>query len=182
MPQQDPEMHQTLVQAAAGDRDAFEQIVREHASMVFSIACHCLRDQAVAEELSQEVFLELFRHMADIESPAHLTFWLRKVATNRAIDYSRRKEQRNRSLEELPEPAVHPSVRDPLLSGALEKLVRSLPETPRAIVTLRYQEDMPLAEIAAALEIPLNTVKSHLQRALLMLRQKLERRLGEVNV
>ena len=175
-------MHQALLQAAAGDRDAFAQIVREHASMVFSIGYHCLRDQGVAEELSQEVFLELFRRLDDIESPAHLVFWLRKVATHRSIDYSRRKEQRNRPLDELPEPAVQPAVRDPLLSGALEKLVRSLPETPRAIVTLRYQEDMPLAEIATALQIPLNTVKSHLQRALLILRQKLERRLGEVSV
>ena len=66
----------------------------------------------------------------------------------------------------------------PMLSEALRKLVAALPEKSRMIVVLRYQEDLDPAEIARIMEIPLGTVKSQLQRALALLREKLARRLG----
>ena len=82
-------MSETLARAVARDGTAFAQIVREHQAMVYSLACHFLRDHSLAEELAQEVFLQLYRSLSSIKSDAHLRFWLRKVSTNRCIDCSR---------------------------------------------------------------------------------------------
>jgi RNA polymerase sigma-70 factor (ECF subfamily) len=62
------------------------------------------------------------------------------------------------------------------MDETLRRLVASLPETPRMVMVLRYQEDLDPSEIAEVLEMPVATVKSHLQRALAMLREKLARR------
>jgi RNA polymerase sigma-70 factor (ECF subfamily) len=103
--------------------------------------------------------------------------WLRRSTTNRCIDQSRRMARRT----EVPLPAqFHPAVTaetsDALLSESLRRHVAALPEWQRAVVILRFQEDLDLSEIASMLRIPLNTVKSRLHRALDSLRESFERR------
>jgi RNA polymerase sigma-70 factor (ECF subfamily) len=165
-----------FAEAKAGDRNAFSALVHKHQSMVFSIALHSLRDAALAEELAQEVFLDLYQHLGDLQSSKHAEFWLRQVTSRRCIDYARkRKRQPSVGLEDAPEPSSTPQVSDPYLSDTLRKLTASLPEKARMVVLLRYQEDLAPAEIAETLDIPLNSVKSCLHRALAMLREKLER-------
>jgi RNA polymerase sigma-70 factor (ECF subfamily) len=154
----------------------FAALVKQHQAMVFSIAWHMLRDRAVAEELAQDVFLSLHEHLAELESPEHVLFWLRRVTTNRALDEARRRQRRPMvSLENAPEPVALAATGDPMLGTALNKLVAALPEKSRAIVVLRYQEDLDPTEIAGVLGIPVGTVKSQLQRALALLREKLSR-------
>lgn len=159
----------------------FKALVREHQATVFSIALRYLHDRASAEEVAQEVFFSLHRNLQQIESPAHAAAWLRKVAVQRSIDEGRRRSRRPQvALEEVVEPAAGFKPADPLLSDLLRKLVASLPEAPRMVMVLRYQEDLDPAEIAATLEMPVATVKSHLQRSLALLRGKLARRgIGE---
>lgn len=172
-----------LEQSALGDQLAFEQIVRQHQGMVFSLACHFLRDRALAEELSQEVFLNLHQNLHSIKSPEHLTFWLRKVTSHRCIDQARRQKVRPQiSLDDVPEPSTHPTENDLFLSEMLRRVVDTLSEKARMVVILRYQEDLDPAEIATVLDMPLNTVKSHLRRSLSTLRDKLSRTLGEVTI
>ena len=155
----------------------FDDLVREHQSMVFSLAYHFLHDRDQAEEIAQEVFLKLHRHMSDIKSAAHAGFWLRKVAVQRAIDETRRRKRRPQvALELVAEPAAHSLEHDPMLGEVLRRLIATLPEGPRMVMILRYQEDLDPTEIAGMLEMPLGTVKSHLQRSLALLREKLQRR------
>jgi RNA polymerase sigma-70 factor (ECF subfamily) len=157
----------------------FAQIVREHQSMVYSIALRFLRNPETAEELAQDVFLHLYRHLDRIESPAHLTQWLRRVAVHRAIDETRRRKLRPRiGLDDAPEPATAAEDGDPLLSNLIARVLDGLPERSRAIVVLRYQEDMDPSGIADMLDMPLGTVKSHLHRTLSLLRDKLGRVTG----
>jgi RNA polymerase sigma-70 factor (ECF subfamily) len=152
----------------------FAELVRQHQGTVFSIALHYLRDRATAEEVAQEVFLGLHRNMGRIESPSHAAAWLRKVAVQRSIDEGRRRSRRPQvALEDVAEPAAGIKPGDPMLTELLRKLVATLPEAPRMAMVLRYQEDLDPAEIAAALAIPVATVKSHLQRSLAVLRRKL---------
>jgi RNA polymerase sigma-70 factor, ECF subfamily len=169
--------------AAQGGLPAFADIVREHQGMVFSLAWHFLHDRALAEELAQEVFLELHRHLATIQSPEHLVFWLRKVASRRCIDQTRRRAFWPKfRLDEVPEPAAKTRQDDPMLSRTLARLVASLPEKARAVVILRYQEDLDPADIAQVLDMPVATVKSHIHRSLDILRDKLARTVGEIAI
>jgi RNA polymerase sigma-70 factor, ECF subfamily len=156
----------------------FGALMREHRAMVFSIGYHFLRDRELADEVAQEVFLSLHQNLRTIESAAHAAAWLRRVAVQRAIDAARKRgRSRQVAIDELqPELSIWPMGRDPMLSEMLRRLVAALPETPRMAMVLRYQEDLDPAEISAAMGIPVATVKSHLQRSLALLREKLERR------
>jgi RNA polymerase sigma-70 factor (ECF subfamily) len=161
------------------DPERFAELVREHQAMVFSMACRYLRNRALAEEIAQDVFLQLYRKLPGLESPDHVLHWLRWVTAHRLIDHSRQEKRRPQSpLEDAPEPAAAIDSSDPLLSDMLRDLVASLPENARVVMILRYQEDLDPMDIAQALEMPIATVKSHLQRSLALLRDKLSDKLS----
>jgi len=159
----------------------FEQLVDEHQSMVFSLALRMTGDRGLAEEIAQDVFLELDRHLGKIESPAHACFWLRRVAMSRSADALRRRRVRGIGLwVELEEHhGLQFEPRTSPLGGRLEDLLATLPEPQRAALLLRYQEDLTPEEIAATLNAPVATVKSHLQRGLKLLRAKAATHLKE---
>lgn len=178
--QQEHRIAITLEHAAQGDGPAFADLVAAHQAMVFSIALHYLQDRPLAEDVAQEVFLELYQNLSAIQSPEHLTHWLRRVSVHRCIDQGRRrKHRRETALESLPEPAAESAAADPALLGRLRQTLNALPEKQRMMVILRYQEDLGPAEIADLMGMPLNTVKSTLHRSVEELRKKLTRRLGE---
>jgi len=153
---------------------SFAALVQEHQSMVYSLAWNSLQDQALAEEVAQEVFLELYRRLDTFESQGHVKNWLRRVAINRCIDQSRRRKIRPQlGLEDVREPAAPGALSDPLMEARVQRVVASLPERLRSVVVLRYQEDLDPADIAEVLDIPIRTVKSRLHRSLEMLRAKL---------
>jgi RNA polymerase sigma-70 factor (ECF subfamily) len=166
-----------LEQAKAGDHDAFAHLVEEHETMVFGLAYHFFGDRGKAEEVAQDVFLQLYRSIATVENESHLMFWLRQVATRRCIDQTRRTKLKAVSLDDVVELRARDVAPDPILDRRLKKLIAELPEMQRAVVTLRYQEDLDPAEICRIVQMPVNTVKSHLHRAL----QSLRRKLGETN-
>jgi RNA polymerase sigma-70 factor (ECF subfamily) len=78
--------------ARAGNPAGFAALVRLHQALVHSIALRMLLDRALAEDLAQEVFLQMYRSMSSFESHEHLVFWLRRVTANRAIDRLRREK------------------------------------------------------------------------------------------
>jgi RNA polymerase sigma-70 factor (ECF subfamily) len=160
-----------LAQARAGDRDAFATLVRAHQGSVFSIGLRMLSRRDAAEDLAQDVFLQLYRKLDSIQSLEHLGFWLRRVAANLAIDWLRRRPYSDtQPLEEGAEVAAQEVAEDPLMSRELMRLLGELAPHPRAVMLLRYQDDRDVAEIAAMLDMPVNTVKSHIKRSLTALR------------
>jgi RNA polymerase sigma-70 factor, ECF subfamily len=168
-----------LPKAMTDDPEQFADLVREHQAMVFSMACRYLRNRALAEEIAQDVFLQLYKKLPGLESPDHVLHWLRWVTAHRLIDHSRQEKRRPQSpLDEAPEPAAPASGDDPLLSAMLRDLVAGLPENARVVMILRYQEDLDPMDIAKALDMPIATVKSHLQRSLALLRDKLSKNKG----
>lgn len=162
---------QTLALARDGDATAFAAMVRRHQSMVFSLALHVLRSRAAAEDLAQEVFLELYRNLRRIESPAHVTAWLRRVTSHRCIDELRRRRHRvELPIDAVPDRGAAPPSRELFLEGRLQELVAGLPPRARVVMALRYQEELEPSEIAETLNMPVNTVKSHLRRSIAALR------------
>jgi RNA polymerase sigma-70 factor, ECF subfamily len=159
----------------------FEQLVDEHQSMVFSLALRMTADRGLAEEIAQDVFLELDRNLGSLESRDHACFWLRRVAMNRSADALRRRKVRGVDLwVEIDEHhGAQAEERSSPLGARLEQLLTTLPEPQRAALVLRYQEDLTPEEIAATLEAPLATIKSHLQRGLKLLRAKADSHLKQ---
>lgn len=179
----DTESPDLLTLAKAGDQAAFAALIRRHQNMVFSVALHMLRSRPAAEDLAQEVFLELYRSLGRLESDAHVVSWLRRVASHRCIDEIRRRNHRQEfATDTLPEPGHSPQTRDVFGAERLQAMVAELPENARMVVVLRYQEEMDPTEIASTLNMPVNTVKSHLRRSIAALRESLmgskERREG----
>ncbi|HLJ39693.1 MAG TPA: sigma-70 family RNA polymerase sigma factor [Steroidobacteraceae bacterium] len=163
-----------LERASAGDTAAFAALVRRHQRSVYSLSLRMLADRFQAEDLAQEVFLQLYRSIRSVESETHLAFWLRRVTVNRAIDRLRREPPLSQAaLSEADGLAAEPSEIDPILERRLRALLRELAPAARAVVLLRYQEDLDPTEIARTLKMPLNTVKSHLKRSLAALRERL---------
>src|SRR6187455_598049 len=122
-----------LAQARAGDRDAFAALVRAHQGSVFSIGLRMLSRRDAAEDLAQDVFLQLYRKLGDIESLEHLGFWLRRVASNLAIDWLRRVPYtQTQPLDEELQVAAAENARDPFMDRELAKLLGELTPPARA--------------------------------------------------
>lgn len=164
-----------LARARQGDPEGFRMLVRLHQARVFSVALRFTGRHAEAEELAQDVFVQLHGALAQIEGPAHLKHWLLRTVSHRCIDRVREAARRPRlvSITQLREDAdarAPEATGDPLAGERLRRLLLQLPTDARAVVLLRYQEDLDPVDIAAALDMPINTVKSHLRRSLEWLR------------
>jgi RNA polymerase sigma-70 factor (ECF subfamily) len=160
-----------LARAQQGELAAFRELIRAYQDTVYTLALRMLKVPEDAEELAQDVFVSAHRHLGKITSADHLLFWLRRTVCHRAIDRLRRRPAHPplplEGVEEIPQPDQS---RDPLLERHLRQMVLQLPPMARAVVLLRYQEDLDPPEIANVLGMPLNTVKSHLKRSLASLR------------
>jgi RNA polymerase sigma-70 factor (ECF subfamily) len=163
----------------------FEELVDEHQSIVFSLAWRLTGDRGLAEELAQDVLLELDRNIGKLKSPDHARFWLRQVTLHRSADTLRRKRANAASLGtdlwvELEERHgfMEMDLESPL-GVRIEELLATLPESQRAALVLRYQEDLTPEEIAVTMRSPVATVKSQLQRGLKLLRMRAGQTLKE---
>ena len=158
-------------------------LLRQHQSMVFSIARRIVRDPSLAEEVAQDVFFQLHDELPSLASEEHVVHWLRRVTVHRAIDEARRRLRRPQdhaaiSFAEsgVPEPAAPAQQSDPWMAERLRQRIAALPIVPRTVIVLRYQEELGPEEIAELLGMPVATVKSHLQRALKVLRARMQQR------
>ena len=166
-------LDEQLDRARSGERSALTVLVEAHQRSVYSLALRMLGTRDLAEDLTQEVFMQMNGNLRTIESNKHLGFWLRQVTTHRAIDQLRRRARvQMTSLDEEAQLFSAEEDSDPLLQRHLQALLAELSPPARAVLLLRYQEDLDPVEIARTLDMPLNTVKSHLKRSLESMREK----------
>jgi RNA polymerase sigma-70 factor (ECF subfamily) len=166
-------LDEQLARARCGERAALTLLVQAHQRSVYSLALRMLGTRDLAEDLTQEVFMQMNGNLSAVESNRHLGFWLRQVTTNRAIDQLRRRARlQMTSLDEETQLFSNEETSDPLLQRHLQALLADLSPQARAVLLLRYQEDLDPLEIAKTLAMPLNTVKSHLKRSLQSMREK----------
>jgi len=163
-----------LAKARSGERAALAVLVHAHQRSVYSLALRMLGTRDLAEDLTQDVFMQLNGKLKAIESNKHLGFWLRQVTANRAIDQLRRRSRvQMTSLDEEHQLFSAEDDSDPLLQRHLRGLLSDLSPPARAVLLLRYQEDLDPLDIARTLDMPINTVKSHLKRSLETMREKI---------
>src|SRR5436309_5804753 len=164
-----------------GDPRAFEELVIAYQHRVFGVALRMLRNWGEAEEIAQEVFLRVHRAVGDFRGEAKLSTWLYAITSrlclNRLASGERRMAREGEeSLERLradADPAAHAERGE--LEAALQRAITELPEERRAVAVLRDFEGLSYEAIAAALDLPLGTVRSRLHRARTDLKEKLER-------
>jgi RNA polymerase sigma-70 factor (ECF subfamily) len=152
------------------DMDGFEEIYRQHFAAVFRYAIHCVGRRELAEDLTSEAFLELYRNWAKIDA-SQLPGWLITVVKNRATDHWRRA-----SREELyANPPAEAQTEFDLRLGGFLLENKALKPPHRACLILRYVHGMSREEIARQLGLKENQVKSYLQYGLQLLREELSR-------
>ena len=170
--EQDPRTDQQLIEAAnAGDAAAFEALYRRYRDWVVRLAFRFTRDHETSLDVLQETFMYVLRKLPRLRLTARMTTFLYPTVKHIAI----RARSQSRALagddaeilDALPAPPGAPAAsRDELAS-----VLASLPEEQREVVLMRFVDDMSLAEIASALDVPLGTVKSRLHNALATLRE-----------
>lgn len=159
--------------AAHGDRAAFGELVRRHGSAVRALMRKMGANAALADDLAQDAFVSAFEQITEFRGEGTFVAWVRKIAA-RAYARRLRRDRRLDFAAEVPEQedrAGGPSAGDRI---DLETAMRSLPEVERLCVSLCHGAGLSQSEIAAALNLPLGTVKSHVKRGLERLRARLE--------
>jgi RNA polymerase sigma-70 factor (ECF subfamily) len=157
----------------AGDPAALGSLVGRYQHRLYRYFVRLVRDQATADDLFQQTWLQVVRQIHRYDPARSFDTWLFAIAHNAAIDFLRK-----RPGEELGDyPARTPDALDTLIAGErfanLAAAVEKLPAVYREAVTLRFEDGMKLAEIAAVTNVPLSTVKSRVHRGLDALRRML---------
>jgi RNA polymerase sigma factor (sigma-70 family) len=191
-PQRSHELAQLLQRAALGDRAAFARLYELTSGHLFAVVLRIQRDRALAEDLLQEIYVNLWKAAGSFDAAQSQPLtWMTSIARHRAIDSLRRAQARPRTVsatrdedddgpdpaEALPDPAAGPLE---LLTQASEvrqlaHCMQDLSAQQRQSVALAFYDGLSHAEVAEHLRQPLGTVKSWLRRALMSLKNCLDR-------
>lgn len=174
-----------------GDPDALTPLLARYQNRLYRYLLRLVREPATAEDLFQQTWIRIAERIRQYDPRRSFEAWFFSVARNLAIDHLRRHvpesldapiggDEGSATAGDFV-PAAGPSVLETMLTGERAALLMdSLGELPviyREVLTLRFEEEMKLEEIAAVLDVPLSTVKTRLRRGLEGLRGRLENRL-----
>jgi RNA polymerase sigma-70 factor (ECF subfamily) len=179
----------SLVQAILkGDQDAFRQLVEKYQRSVYNITWRMVRNDEDARDLTQETFIRVYRGLGTYDQTRTFSTWLFRIATNLCIDHHRKKKMRTVSIDgsqigdetrepmALPDHGPRPDRLHEVTSLAerIDSFLERLSPAYRAVLVLRYREQLSYEEMADVLDIPLGTVKARLHRAHRHLRNLME--------
>jgi RNA polymerase sigma-70 factor (ECF subfamily) len=166
-----------LVRAAQqGDLLAFERLYRDNERKVFGLCFRLSSDPALAEELTQEVFVRAWRKLSSFRGESAFSSWLYPLTVNVALSERRSRQRRNARIVATEDPASlerAPRTPAPEAGFDLEKAMASLPPGARAVFVLHDVEGRTHEEIAAMLHLAPGTSKAQLFRARRLLREAL---------
>jgi RNA polymerase sigma factor (sigma-70 family) len=170
-----------LARFAAGDREAFEELFRREQAAVYRWIIRIVRNRATAEDLTIETFWRVYRSRARFDARRGFDGWVRRIATNVALDHLRAARRET----DLPDHLEAGPEADPAERRELDRAIRAafarLPARLRIAATLALIEEEPYGEIADALDISVTAVKSRVFRALRLLRRDLRPWAGALN-
>ncbi|MBP8131278.1 MAG: sigma-70 family RNA polymerase sigma factor [Candidatus Hydrogenedentes bacterium] len=172
--------------AQAGDRYAFEELVRRYRNDVFALSCHFVKNREEAWDISQDVFVKAYKSLRDFRGEASFKTWLLRITANRCKDFFKK-----RNLETVPfddaigageQPSAIPNpgrqVQAQELGAAIEAAVAQLPEKHRTAFLLREYQGLSYQEMANTMGCNIGTVMSRLHHA----RRKLQNTLIKMGV
>lgn len=156
----------------AGDRDAFAELVSRRQNWIRNLMRRCCRDAALADDLSQQAFLQAWQAIRQLQDADRFAAWLKRLAINVWLQHKRRNDPlRDADPHEQTDAAV---TEQPAIAMDLDRALATLADDVRLCIVLGYYERMTHEEIAEFTHLPLGTVKSHIRRGT----QKLQRALA----
>ena len=163
-----------ISRAQTGDREAFAALFEQYKNLVYKTAYLILGEAGEAEDALQEIFLLVHKSLSSFDPhKGAFTTWLHRITLNFCLNH--RRKRHHSSLEDISStPAIEFPSKRLAEEDSLWQATRSLSDKQQAVVILRYYWELPYAEIASILEVPLGTVKSRLDLALKTLRKILE--------
>jgi len=169
----------------AGDLDSFEKLVSRYQRKIFSFVYRMLVSEEDARDITQEIFIQVFRSLETFRGDAKFSTWIYRVASNKCLDFLH-KNKKFRFYEPAAgwetgeQPAGSPVKTDPESIYLREEKVRrvrriiaGLPDKYRVALVLFHYEDLTYHQIAETLDIPVKTVATRLYRAKLILKERL---------
>ncbi len=170
--------HDQLARLRDGDHAAFDEIFRQWYEPVVRSANRVLHDPGIAEELSQDVFLEFWRRRETLAPESSVAGYLMQAVRNRALNHLRHLQVQKKSavyVEALSEPAerADAALDAGELAAALTKAIADLPPRTREVFVMSRERNMRYSEIAEALNVSVKAVEANMSRALRMLRERL---------
>jgi len=170
-----------------GDQLAFKELVEKYQTMVINTCIGFLHDKQDAEDIAQEVFIEVFASLRKFRKEAKLSTWMYRIAVNKSLNFLRSKKRRqwiqnledvlgmNRQDQKQPIEMRNPAIDLEMQEEAilLHNAINSLSENQRIAFTLNKYEDLPYSEISEIMEVSLSSVESLIHRAKMNLQQKL---------
>jgi RNA polymerase sigma-70 factor, ECF subfamily len=184
-PAQAPTVDELIERCLAGDEHAWEQIVRLHWRKVFNVAYKFVGKHDEAEDLTQDIFLKIFKSLSSFDRRANFQTWLISVSRNLCIDHYRSVRKERETIDRDVDPGdlmpvsaeVSPYAqlehRDRV--SMLREAMTSLPDTLRTAVLLRDIQELTYQEIADRLALPEGTVKSRINRGRTELARQIKR-------
>ena len=166
-----------LERCRAGDENAFQELVDRYKGLVFALIARTVQDRSRAEDLAQDVFLRVHRGLPYFRGEARLSTWIYRIVANVCVQDSSRPA--TVSLDDQRAAPAVPSAADRQfgdfeLRDRLEKAIARLPANYRLLIAAHYLDGVQYEDLAAALALPLGTVKTQLYRAKQQLRRMLE--------
>ena len=161
----------------AGDETAFASLVRKYQKQVHTLTWRKIRDFHIAEDITQETFLQAYQKLETLEDPTRFPRWLYVIADRLCITWLRKNQRQTEPLEETDLSGIETEAYSRFVAtehaetfaearrDLVEKLLAKLKETNRTVITLHYLEGMTYAEIVNLLGVPENTIRSRLLRA-----------------
>ena len=174
---------QLIDKILAGDDEAFTALVRKHQKSVHALAWRKVGDFHIAEEITQDTFLRVYKHLSKLKDPNQFSGWLYVTTARLCNTWLRENKSLMESLEEVPMAEVEKAFYEHYVSTQHEeeshshhqelvkKLLAKLPESERTVMTLYYLGEMTAKEIGKFLGVSVNTITSRLQRARERLKQ-----------
>lgn len=164
-----------LVDAAAkGDRQAYGTLVDRHLKSVYGVALRILGNSSDAEDVSQDAFLRAFERLELFDRRWSFRNWLLKIASNLAINRIRSRGRERRlqlKIADADRPGCEPEQADVPSPREWAYWLDQIDEAQRTAIVLFHFQDMPYAEIAEVLQVPVNTVRTYLYRGRKRLRE-----------
>jgi RNA polymerase sigma-70 factor (ECF subfamily) len=161
--------------AKLGDESAFEWLVERHRDRAFGLALRILRSHSDAEDAAQEAFVRAWQALPRFRGESSFSTWLYRIVARQSFDRLqalKRRRERETVIEAAEHTAGEIGAEDAASRARqVERLIEKLSPAQRAVVTLFYFQDRSVEQVAEALGMPENTVKTHLSRARAELRQ-----------